>query len=287
MLSGIVHLGRSISISYSKGGFDNYRHSDIGSWCDQNGIANQQFKSNAQTEAFAREVGGDFLLVVGWYHLVPSSLRAMFKRGAAGLHASLLPKLRGGAPLPWSILSGADKTGVSMFTLGDEIDAGHLYGQKEIAIGPRTYVTELVAEVEAASLALVSECLTAVASGKMRTWPQVGTPSFCLQRIPEDGRIDWRLPATYIDRLVRAVSKPYPGAFADFAGRRVTIWRSELRSDLPVVLGAPGQMARLPGETDPFVVAGDGCVLLRSAEVDGEDALPLLRKSSNMRFAPS
>jgi methionyl-tRNA formyltransferase len=121
----------------------------------------------------------------------------------------------------------------------------------------------------------------------MRTRSQSGTPTFCLQRIPEDGRIDWRQPAARIDRLVRAVSRPYPGAFSDFESRRVIVWRSELPVESMRVFGAPGQLCRLPGEADPVVVAGEGYVILRAAEIDGQDAMPLLRKSPNMRFSPS
>ena len=283
-LTGVVHLDRKVSISYSQDGIRNYRHSDMAQWCTDNGVANRRFENNEQIIAFAREVGGDFLLVAGWYHMVPASLRVLFKRGAAGLHASLLPKLRGGAPLPWAILSGADRTGVSVFALADATDAGELYGQREIAIGRRTSVTELVAAVETESLALVSECLGAVANGTMRLKPQLGTPTFSLQRAPEDGRIDWRFPADQIDRLVRAVTKPYPGAFSDFDGRRVIIWKSDIGAHQ--ILGAPGQIARLPEEDDPIVVTGREQLIIRAAEIDGEDAMPLLRKSSNKRFAP-
>ena len=286
-LAGVVHLGRSIPISYNKAGIENYRYGDIAQWCGDSGIPHRQFESSGQVEAFAREVDGDFLLVAGWYHLVAARLRSLFEKGAAGLHASLLPKLRGGAPLPWAILSGADNTGVSMFALTDEVDAGELYGQREIAIGPRSSVTDLVGAVEAASLSLVVECLTAVGNGTMKTRPQTGTPTFCLQRTPEDGRIDWRQSAKSIDRLVRAVSKPYPGAFSDFDGRRVIVWKSEAPSGPLSVLGAPGQLARLPEEADPIVVTGDGYLVIRAAEIDGQDAIPLLRKSSNMRFSPS
>ncbi len=202
-----MHLGRSIPISYDKGGIQNYRFSDIAAWCDAKGIPNQTFSDNAGIEQFARDVQANFLLVAGWYHLVPVKVRSLFKLGAAGLHASLLPALRGGAPLPWAILSGMDKTGVSMFALGDGVDAGELYGQTEIAIGPRTSVTELVALVQAASVRLVTSCLRSVADGTVTLSEQSGAPTYCLQRTPDDGRIDWRNSAGDIDRMVRAVCK--------------------------------------------------------------------------------
>jgi methionyl-tRNA formyltransferase len=283
-LVGVVHLGRSIPISYDKSGIQNYRFSDIGGWCKSQSVANQMFKDNAGIEVFARNVNANFLLVAGWYHLVPERIRSLFKHGAAGLHASLLPKLRGGAPLPWAILSGADKTGVSMFALSDDIDAGELYGQAEIAIGPRTSVTKLVAAVQALSIRLVTDCLRSVSDGTMKLRKQSGTPTYCLQRTPDDGRIDWRQSASEIDRLVRAVCRPYPGAFTDFDGQRVTIWKSDIAPDTLVLIGRPGQIARVPDLTDPVVVTGRGSLIVREAEADGANAMPRLRKSGNMRF---
>lgn len=283
-LAGVVHVGRSVAISYDKRGVSNVRYADVAGWCTSGGFRNIAFTDNAAIEAFAEEVSADFLLVAGWYHMVPQSLRSLFPRGAAGLHASMLPKLRGGAPLPWAILSGADKTGVSMFALSEGIDAGDLYGQVEIPIGPRTTVTELVAAVEAASLSLVSDSLAAIAAGTLTMLPQTGTASYCLQRRPEDGRIDWRVGATDIDRLVRAVSKPYPGAFSDFDGRKLTIWRADIAPQELIIHGMPGQIARIPEERDPIVVCGSGNLIVREADLDGEDALALLRKSGHMRL---
>lgn len=283
-LAGVVHLGRSIPISYDKGGIQNYRYGDVAAWCEAKGIPNQAFSDNAGIEQFARDVQANFLLVAGWYHLVPAKLRLLFEHGTAGLHASLLPALRGGAPLPWAILSGAEKTGVSLFALSDGIDAGELYGQAEIAIGQRTSVTELVALVQAASIELVVSCLRSIADGTIKMRKQSGVPTYCLQRTPDDGRIDWRKSAGDIDRLVRAVCRPYPGALTVFEGRRVTIWRSDIAPDTLVLLGQPGQIARVPDVADPVVVTGHGSLIVRAAEVDGTDAMPVLRKSGNMRF---
>ena len=286
-LAGIVHLGRLVGISYDKRGIANVRYANIGEWCDGLGIRNIAFSDNSAIEAFAKDIEADFLLVAGWYHIVPSRVRLLFPKGVAGLHASLLPRLRGGAPLSWAILSGADKTGISMFALSDEVDAGSLYGQVEIPIGPRTIISELVAAVEAASLTLVTDCLAAVEAGTMVMQAQTGAPTYCLQRTPEDGRIDWRANAEDIDRLVRAVSRPYPGAFSAFDGRKITFWRTEIASPTMVVYGVPGQIARVAEERDPIIVTGRGSLVIKEADIEGDDALPLLRKSGHMRLAIS
>jgi methionyl-tRNA formyltransferase len=146
-------------------------------------------------------------------------------------------------------------------------------------------VGELVAAAEEAALDLLAECLPAIAAGTLKARPQSGTPSYGLQRVPDDGKIDWHRPAADVDRLVRAVGRPYPGAFTEFEGERIFIWQAEPREH-PVVFGAPGQICRLPNEPDPVVVTGRGIVVVREAtDGAGEDALPKLRRAANRRFA--
>jgi methionyl-tRNA formyltransferase len=283
--AGVVHLGETVRISYRPQGLSNVRHADLAGWCARNATPAIGFTDNAAVARFAGDIAADLLLVAGWYHMVPADLRARFVRGAVGFHASLLPALRGGAPLPWAILSGATETGMTMFALGDGTDDGPIYGQRRIAIGPRTAVGELVAAAEAAALSLVGECLPGIASGALAPRAQSGTPSYGLQRAPEDGRLEWRRSAIDLDRLVRAVGKPYPGAFADLGSDRITIWRADFR-DVPTVWGMPGQICRIPEEPDPVVVTADGLLVIREAvDAAGEDAIPRLRRAANQRFA--
>ena len=282
--AGAVHLEETVRISYKPQGFANVRHADVAGWCRARNVPTLGFTDNAAIATFGGKIGAELLLVAGWYHMVPAELRERFPRGALGLHASLLPALRGGAPLAWAILGGLSESGISLFGLGDGVDDGPIYGQRRVAIGPRATVGELVTSVEAAAVDMIAECLPALAAGTLKPRPQAGTPSYGLQRTPEDGRIDWRQPADAIDRLVRAVGRPYPGAFGEFQGERVVIWKAEPRTE-PKVFGAAGQIARLPGENDPAVVTGAGILFIREAATgSGDDALPLLRRAANQRF---
>lgn len=285
--TGVVHIDETVRISYKPQGFRNVRHADLAGWCTGGGVPAIAFSDNAAIAEFAGRIGADLLLVAGWYHMVPAELRSRFALGVLGLHASLLPTLRGGAPLPWAILAGMSETGISLFALGDGVDDGPIYGQHRVAIGPRSTVGELVAAVEGAALELVGECLPALAAGTLKPKPQIGTPSYGLQRNPEDGRIDWHQSAEAIDRLVRAVGRPYPGAFGEFQGDRIVIWRSEPRR-APKVLGAPGQIARLPDDADPVAVTGHGLLAIREATTAaGDDVMPKLRRAANQRFSVS
>jgi methionyl-tRNA formyltransferase len=281
---GVVGLDRHFSISYRPSGVTNVRFRDMEGWAATNGVPHRRYTGTSDIAKLTREQKADFLLAAGWYHMIPAAVRQHFARGAAGIHASLLPKLRGGAPLNWAILTRAPETGVSLFELSDGVDDGPLYGQKSFPIGASTTVGELVAASREAALDLISECLPAIASGRLAPWPQEGAPSYGLQRVPEDGCIDWTCNADDIHCLIRAIGHPYPGAYTWLGDERILIWQAGAPLRLPVH-GAPGQVFRIPNSSDVAVVTGDGLLALQQASTGtGEDALPLLRKSANRRL---
>ncbi|MDQ6829830.1 MAG: methionyl-tRNA formyltransferase, partial [Gemmatimonadota bacterium] len=90
-------------------------------------------------------------LVIGWYYLVPRSIRSIFSRGVAGIHASLLPKYRGGAPLVWSLINGETETGVTLFYFDDGVDTGDVVAQRAIPIGPDDSIRDVYDRAASAS----------------------------------------------------------------------------------------------------------------------------------------
>jgi methionyl-tRNA formyltransferase len=176
-------------------------------------------------------------------------------------------------------------TGVSMLQLEDGIDDGPVYGQKSFPISPRATIAELIAASGHACAALIDELLPRILSGSARPVAQSGTPSYGLQRRPEDGRIQWSSTAGSIDRLVRAVGRPYPGAFSYLDGQHISIWRTALLSNSPHVFGCPGQIARLPGVEFPCVVTGDGVIaIIEATDPTGLCAIRTLKHANQRRF---
>lgn len=236
-------------------------------------------------KAFLVGQAGEFALFAGWYYMVGSDVRSLFERGCAGLHASLLPKLRGFAPLNWALLTGQSETGVTMFAFGDGVDDGPVYGQRRFAINAKDYIGDIVSRSSDACVELVKTLLPEIASGALEPQPQQGEASYGLQRFPEDGAIDWTRPADDIARLVRAVSRPYPGAYSHLDGRRIIIWRARPALSAPAVYGVVGQIARLPRMENPLVVTGQGLVEIEEAVFeDGTDALATILRSGHRRF---
>jgi methionyl-tRNA formyltransferase len=285
-LRAIVKTEKVFSISYSATGVTNVRSADIDEWAGSQDVPVIGFTNYHDLAAHFAADTPALCLVAGWYHIVPRHFRSMFKRGCYGLHASLLPQLRGGAPLNWAILSGATETGVSLFGMEDGVDDGLIYGQEVFTIGPRTTIAELVHESKDACAALVRKYLPDILAGRCEGRKQAGAESYGLQRTPEDGRVDWRKPAGEIDRLVRAVGRPYPGAFTMMEGEKVTIWAADPVTAAPQVFGACGQIARLAGVEDPVVVTGKGLLRILEATSDnGLNIIEKLRRSAHRRFS--
>jgi methionyl-tRNA formyltransferase len=281
-LAGVVYIGNRFDISYAPLGVTSARSADLAEWARSADVNAHNYVGVPHLAELVAGGEYDVGLAAGWYHMLPPSVRDGFRVACLGVHASLLPQLRGGAPLNWAILTGERETGVTLFGLGDGVDDGPVYGQQPFAIAPRATVGELVALAEEATLDLVTDVLPRV--GEVAPQPQDGQPSYCLQRVPEDGRIDWRTSAVAIDRLVRAVGRPYSGARSTFEGAEVRVWATEPLEDAPVVHGAPGQVVRLPGVERVCVVTGDGLLELRDVtDVDGSSLLAEL--GANRRFS--
>ena len=193
----------------------------------------------------------DLIVVVGWYYMLPRSLRSIAPLGAVGVHASLLPKYRGGAPLVWAVINGEKRTGVSLFHFADGVDDGDLIAQSAFEIAREDDIAAVLDKASRASLALVREYVPLLGGGGAPRFPQDHSRATSVpQRRPEDGLIDWRTKsAEQVYDWVRAQTRPYPGAFTFFGGEKVTIWRAGLGGGSAAAAAAPpGSIAGVSGE---------------------------------------
>jgi methionyl-tRNA formyltransferase len=285
-LAAVVSVPECFSISYSRTPVRNARYVDMAGWAQGKAAPVVLFSGY---DALLRDLADRAItvcLAAGWYHMIPRQFRGRFQLGCIGFHASLLPQLRGGAPLNWAILAGLPETGVTMLQLGNGVDDGPIYGQMRFPIRPRSTIADLVAASTHACSDLVGKLLPGIIAGDLTPTPQQGTPSYALQRRPDDGRIDWTAPAERIDRLVRATGRPYPGAFTSLEGQCIRIWQTELLDEPPCVYGMPGQIVRLPGIACPCVVTGDAVLAVSDATDEQQtSAIALLLRSSQKRFS--
>jgi len=171
----------------------------------------------------------DLILVFGWYYIVPKTIREIPRLGCAGMHASLLPKYRGGAPLVWAMINGEDKSGLTFFYLEEGVDNGDIISQKEFPIEESDYIGDLIDKTTSAALDIIDESIPLLAENKApRVKQDESQATYVPQRKPEDGKIDWSWDSQRIMNFIRAQSKPYPGAFTEIDGKKVIIWNADI-----------------------------------------------------------
>jgi methionyl-tRNA formyltransferase len=208
----------------------------------------------------------DFLFSFYYRDLIPPAILSLASRGALNLHGSLLPRYRGRAPVNWVLVNGERETGVTLHDMDAKADHGDIVDQERVPIAFEDTARTLFDKVAAAARVVLRRSLPLLAAGTAPRHPQdhARATSFG-RRTPEDGRIDWSWPALRIHNLVRAVARPWPGAFTPAGGRRLLVWRAIPR---PAAPAEPGVILG-PAEDGILVGCGDGALLVREAQFDG------------------
>ena len=234
-VSGILTIPQSFNISYSKKPVKNVLHADFHAIGEQYNIPVVEVEG--KMGSFAEQIKAmepDLILVIGWYYMIPASVRDLAPLGCTGIHASLLPRYRGGAPLVWAMINGEKETGLTLFHMTDGVDDGDVVGQKKFAIEESDTIRELLQKTETASLELLEEVIPQFANGTAPRIPQDQSKATHFpQRKPEDGLIDWAKSPQEIKNFIRAQTKPYPGAFTFINGKKVMLWDADVIDDQP------------------------------------------------------
>lgn len=212
------------------------------------------------------------LLVVGWQRLVPENILQLVDVATIGFHgsANVLPWGRGRSPINWSIIEGRDRFALHMFLIRPGVDDGDIVGIKIYDINQWDTCRSVYQKTALAQAELIDLHLPDILSGDLTALPQKGEAFHYPKRTPEDGRIDWTADAESICRLVRAVTRPYPGARSSFDGRDILIWRAQPFSRDFFEGATPGAICFIAhGGSGEFVVAcGRGSVLVTDSTSD-------------------
>ena len=212
-----------------------------------------------------RKLEPELILVVGWSQLVHDSFIALASKGVFGMHPTLLPRHRGRAPVPWAILTGLARTGVTLFEIVDATaDSGSIVGQVTLDIAPDETATTLFARIADAHVELTREFLPQLLAGTAPRIPQdPSRASSWPRRTPADGIIDWETRAPYLYDWVRAQTRPYPGAFTFLGEEKVIVWSAR-----PVELldPAPAGTVVEVGSEGPVVACGEGALVLEEIQ---------------------
>jgi methionyl-tRNA formyltransferase len=188
-----------------------------------------------------RSLAPDVLVVVAYGQIIPAAVLSVPAKGVVNVHASLLPRHRGAAPVTGAILAGDSETGVTIMRMDEQLDHGPILATRETAIGSREDAAALTARLAEMGAELLVETLARLDEIEPRTQEhEHATVAPRLRR--EDGELDWSLGAEEIDRRVRAL-QPWPGATLPTARGRVKVLSGHVEGDryVPDVVQAPGK----------------------------------------------
>lgn len=197
------------------------------------------------------------MVIVGYGQIIPQTIIDLAPLGIINVHASLLPKYRGAAPVQWAIARGETVTGVTTMRIDAGLDTGDILLQRETPIGPEEGAIELGARLATMGAELLVETLHGIAAGTIvpkRQDAALATHAPVLRK--EDGQIDWNLPATEIYNRVRGFV-PWPGAWTWFRGQLLHVWKA--RNAGPSSPSLPGSLQ--PRERRVFVTCGQSTSL--------------------------
>jgi len=212
-----------------------------------------------------RKLEPELIFVVGWSQIVRDPFIALASEGIFGMHPTLLPRHRGRAPIPWSILSGLARTGVTLFEIVDATaDSGSIVGQVTLDVGADETATTLFARIANAHVELTRELLPQLLAGTAPRIPQdPSRASSWPRRTPADGIIDWETRARYLYDWVRAQTRPYPGAFTFLGDEKVIVWSARA---VDLADAAPAGTVVEVGPEGPVVACGEGALVLEEIQ---------------------
>lgn len=213
-----------------------------------------------------RDLKLDVLFIIGWHKIVPQEVIDS-ARFCLGMHTSLLPADRGSSPVNWALIKGSNWGGITFFHLTTGVDSGDILTQRRFRIDRRDTCHGVHQRATTAALGMLRDEWPLIRSSRPPRIPQDETQAtYNPRRRAADGLINWNMPAEEIDRWVRALTSPYPGAFAFYRGRKLFIW--EASAVKVAVNDLPGTIVRV-GKT-LRVATASGVVDVRRLQFEGD-----------------
>ena len=212
--------------------------------------------------AFA-DLGAEAAVVVAYGLILPAPVLAAPRHGCLNIHASLLPRWRGAAPIHRAVMAGDARTGVSIMAMEMGLDTGPVLLTEATPIGPEDTTGDIHDRLAEIGARLIVQALDRIGDLRPEPQPDEGV-TYAVKVAKAEARVDWRRPAIEIDRQIRALS-PFPGAFFEFGGERIKLLRSRVAEGS----GSPGQ--HLGGFR---IACGEGAVQIVEAQREGKRPMP-------------
>lgn len=231
-------------------------------------------------EAMLRGVQADVIVVVAFGQIIPPSILNMKPYGCINVHASLLPKYRGAAPIQWAVIDGEKESGVTIMQMDEGLDTGDMLLKGVIPLEEKETGGSLFDKLSALGASLCVEALEKLEKGTLKPEKQGETTTpYAKMLTKEMGDLDWTRPAEELERLIRGLN-PWPGAYTRMEGKILKLWASDADRDGECPAGAAcGEIVKV--EKDAVHVAcGSGLLKLTELQLQGRkrmDAVAFLR----------
>jgi methionyl-tRNA formyltransferase len=220
--------------------------------------------------AWARDAQADVALVIAYGRILPPAVLEAPRRGCLNLHASILPRYRGAAPITWAIVRGERETGISLMQMDEGMDTGPVFSIHRLPIGPEMTADELSVALGALAAEVVRADVPRAVAGDLVAAPQDHAAATTAPILDKDhGRIDWSKPAGEVHDHVRGMTS-WPGAFTVAQGKTLKVLESRL--DTAEGGAAPGTVVAA-SKQGIVVACGQGALRILRAQVEGRKAL--------------
>ncbi|WOO40696.1 formyltransferase [Rubellicoccus peritrichatus] len=215
---------------------ENQWFSSVAKLAEEHGISvhkPEKLKRSEWESTFLDEIKPELILSFYYRNMIPTWILGLPALGAYNMHGSYLPKYRGRAPVNWAVLHGESYIGATLHVMVKEPDAGEIVDQEKVMIGENDTASEVMERVRDAAVVVLGREIEPLLSGTAPRTPQdESEATYFSGRKPEDGRIDWTQSARDSFNLIRAVTRPYPGAFSDSidSEKRLLVWWARVLS---------------------------------------------------------
>ncbi len=218
-----------------------------------------------------RAVGADAMVVAAYGLILPGNVIEAFRRGCINIHASLLPRWRGAAPIQHALLAGDRETGISIMCMDEGLDTGPVYLMESIPIAPDDTAASLHDKLAKLGAHSIVRALAGIACGELQPRPQPERGATYAHKITrEQARIRWAQPAEVVERAIRAFN-PYPGAFTLLDQQLIKVWAAQFAS---AASGEAGVVTSV-SEAGIVVACGSGALCLTELQRRGGKRLPV------------
>ena len=276
LLSATLSNGWDVSIVFSYEDSKEKYYSDMASFSNltkKYGIKHVQVDNinDSENVKLLKEINPDLILVMGWSQLLAKEIIKIPKLGVIGSHPTELPKYRGRAPIPWTIIKNLKESALTFFYIDEGVDDGDILDQRKFDISEKDDVTSIYYKMTKLGKEMLLDNLLILKDGKeirkkqnqnefIENWPK---------RTMEDGKINWNDSAEEIHNLVRATTHPYPGAFTKFKNQKLIIWKSEFLNNTN---SDPGMIKEVNNDN---IIVGTGKGILKILKISYQDECEL------------